>query len=109
VLPEEVTACQPFLRQELKLLTNLKVMVCLGSVALNGLWKTLQASPELQERFGIQAMAKKPAFGHNVTTMMSPKLTLITSYHPSQQNTFTGKLTEPMLDAVFTNAQQACL
>lgn len=104
VLPEEIFNCQPFLRQELALLTKVKVVVCLGSVGLNGFWKSLKTTPQLWDRFSIQAMPKKPAFGHNVVTELSPRLTVITSYHPSQQNTFTGKLTEPMLDAVFTHA-----
>jgi len=108
VLPDEIANCQPFLQQELALLAKLKVFVCLGSVSLNGLWKALQTSQELQRRFNITVMPNKPAFGHNVTIDLSPRLRVITSYHPSQQNTFTGKLTEPMLDAVLTNAQRAC-
>jgi uracil-DNA glycosylase family 4 len=105
VTPQEVAACQPFLQEELRLLSNLKVVVCLGSVALNGVWATLKTTPALQKRFNISALPKKPTFGHNVVTPLSAQLTLITSYHPSQQNTFTGKLTEPMLDAVFTLVQ----
>ncbi len=107
VLPEEIVNCAPFLQQELTLLRNLKVVVCLGSVALNGFWKTLQTSPELQERFGIVSLPKKPAFGHSVVTPIGPQITVITSYHPSQQNTFTGKLTVAILDDVFAKAKSA--
>ncbi len=107
VTSQEVAACQPFLREELRLLSNLKVVICLGSVALNGLWATLKTTPDLWEPFAIDAMPKKPAFGHNVVTPVSNRLTVITSYHPSQQNTFTGKLTEPMLDALFASAKSA--
>ncbi|MFN8615295.1 MAG: uracil-DNA glycosylase [Vampirovibrionales bacterium] len=103
LLPQEIAACQPFLLQELRHLTHLKVVVCLGSVALNGLWRTVCASPQLQQQWGIVAMGPKPRFGHLQVSSLG-EVTLITSYHPSQQNTFTGKLTEPMFEAVFQHA-----
>jgi uracil-DNA glycosylase len=89
-LPTERDACRPFLVQELALLTRAKVMVCLGGFAYEVAWK----------HFGV---AKPPKFGHGVQANASA-MTLLCSFHPSQQNTFTGRLTEPMLDAVFSTA-----
>ncbi len=91
-LPAERDACRPFLEQELALLTRAKVMVCLGGFAYEVAWKY----------FGV---AKPPKFGHGVQAEAGA-ITLLCSFHPSQQNTFTGRLTEPMLDAVFSTAVQ---
>ena len=87
----ERDACVPFLRRELELLTNWKVVIALGG-------------------FGYQVMADvlgvrpRPPFGHGVEVPLAEARTLLGSYHVSQQNTFTGKLTEPMLDSVFRRA-----
>mgnify|MGYP006283903359 FL=1 len=91
-LPEERIACRPFLERELALLSQLRVVVCLGNFAY-------QAATEY---FGIRP---RPKFGHGVE-VTHESLTLICSFHPSQQNTFTGKLTEPMIDAVFARARE---
>jgi uracil-DNA glycosylase family 4 len=91
-LPEERVACRPFLERELALLDELRVVVCLGNFAY-------QAATEY---FGIRP---RPKFGHGVE-VQHDELTLICSFHPSQQNTFTGKLTEPMIDAVFARAKE---
>ncbi len=91
-LPAERDACRPFLDRELALLTRAKVMVCLGGFAYEVAWK----------HFGV---AKPPKFGHGVQANAGA-ITLLCSFHPSQQNTFTGRLTEPMLDAVFSTAVQ---
>jgi uracil-DNA glycosylase len=95
-LPEERASCLPYLVREMRLLTELRVIVALGSFAWDG------ASRALRE-LGI-AVAPKPAFGHLVERRVGP-YTLLGSYHPSQQNTFTGRLTEPMLDAVLARAR----
>lgn len=91
-LPEERLACRPFLERELALLPALRVVVCLGSFAY-------QAAAE---HFGLRP---RPKFGHGVEASVDG-LTLLCSFHPSQQNTFTGKLTEPMIDAVFSRAKE---
>lgn len=90
-LPEERDACRPFLQRELALLTRIKVVVCLGGFAYEA------ACSE----FGVRP---RPKFGHGVEVPTPSGLTLLCSYHPSQQNTFTGRLTEPMLDDVFHRA-----
>ncbi|MFZ4719442.1 MAG: uracil-DNA glycosylase [Ilumatobacteraceae bacterium] len=90
-LPEERDACRPFLERELALLRKLKVVVCLGGFAYE------VACGE----FGVRP---RPKFGHGVTAAAANGLTLLCSFHPSQQNTFTGRLTEPMLDDVFHTA-----
>ncbi|MGB8859633.1 MAG: uracil-DNA glycosylase [Ilumatobacteraceae bacterium] len=90
-LPEERDACRPFLQREMALLTKVKVVVCLGGFAYEA------ACSEF-------ALRPRPKFGHGVEARAPNGLTLLCSYHPSQQNTFTGRLTEPMLDAVFARA-----
>jgi len=87
--PKEIKNCSDFLDQELLLLTHIKTIIALGQIALNGIW------PKISD--GI----KKPKFGHNVKINLKDGKKLILSYHPSQQNTFTGKLTEPMFDKIF--------
>ncbi|MEI7548506.1 MAG: uracil-DNA glycosylase [Actinomycetota bacterium] len=90
-LPEERDMCRPFLQRELGLLTGVRVIVCLGGFAYEA------ACCE----FGVRP---RPKFGHGVEVPVADGRTLLCSYHPSQQNTFTGRLTEPMLDAVFARA-----
>jgi uracil-DNA glycosylase family 4 len=90
-LPEERDACRPFLQREVALLRRMTVVVCLGGFAYEA------ACAE----FGVRP---RPKFGHGVEVSAPNGLTLLCSFHPSQQNTFTGRLTEPMLDAVFTRA-----
>lgn len=89
--PEERDTCRPFLQRELSLLPRLKVVVCLGGFAYQA------ACSE----FGVRP---RPKFGHLVEAAAPNGLTLLCSFHPSQQNTFTGRLTESMLDAVFHRA-----
>ena len=92
---EERDQCLQYLVQELPLLKNVKVIVCLGGFAWDGALRTLAS---LNHR-----PTKKPAFGHGVEAPVGP-FTLLGSYHPSQQNTFTGRLTRKMLDAVMNRA-----
>lgn len=92
-LPEERDACRPFLQRELALLRKVRVVVCLGGFAYEVACGELGVRP-------------RPKFGHGVEVLAPNGLTLLCSYHPSQQNTFTGRLTEPMLDAVFARAAE---
>lgn len=95
--PQERNNCLPYLVSELELLKRVRVIVTLGSFA----WDA--ALRALAER-GHTAKPK-PRFGHLAEAIVGPYV-LLGSYHPSQQNTFTGKLTEPMLDAVFSRARE---
>jgi uracil-DNA glycosylase len=96
-LPDERGNCLPYLVRELRLLTELRVIMPLGAYAWDGTLAALAA-------LGFKP-ARKPAFGHGVEAAIGP-YALIGTYHPSQQNTFTGRLTEPMLDTVLTRARQ---
>ena len=88
---DERDECRAFLRREIDLLANLRVVVCLGNFAYAAIARELGIRP-------------RPKFGHGVEAT-AWDVTVICSFHPSQQNTFTGKLTEPMLDAVFSRAR----
>ena len=91
-LPSERDNCRPFLDRELALLGSARVVVCLGAFAYEAACR----------QFGL---VRPPRFGHGVTAPAKDK-TLLCSFHPSQQNTFTGRLTEPMLDAIFIEANR---
>ncbi|MCW2961601.1 MAG: putative uracil-DNA glycosylase [Thermoleophilia bacterium] len=95
--PEELATCRPYLHRELELLApTLRVVVCLGQIGYHTMWNVLAAA-------GDELPRPRPKFGHGVE-VATPRMTLLCSYHPSQQNTFTGKLTEPMFDAIFERA-----
>jgi uracil-DNA glycosylase len=96
-LPLEFRNCRPYLEAELDLLTNLAVIVCLGRVAVDGVLAALGARGHT---------ATRPVFAHGARHELGRDLpVLIMSYHPSRQNTSTGRLTEPMLDNVFAVAR----
>ena len=100
--PEEMAHCRPYLLDELQLLPNLQVLVALGKIAFDAVVKAYyQDLPDAPSE-----KVTKPKFGHGSEATLPGGVVLIGSYHPSQQNTFTGKLTEPMLDAVFTRARE---
>ncbi len=99
--PEEIRNCRPFLERELELLANLRVVVALGKIAFDNYLDVLKARGVIRSRSGF-------VFGHNVEYRIAPgQPVLISSYHPSQQNTSTGKLTEKMLRDVFRRARRA--
>lgn len=98
VTPEELEQCAPYLARELALLPRLSVVVALGQVAFRAVVRALRAAGRLPDR-------PAPQFGHGAATEGNGLL-LLASYHPSQQNTFTGRLTEPMLDDVFRSARR---
>ena len=93
--PAERDRCLPFLAREMRALTKLRVVVALGAFAWDG---ALRAAAELGHR-----TSPKPRFGHGAEATVGP-YTLLGCFHPSQQNTFTGKLTMPMMDAVLARA-----
>jgi uracil-DNA glycosylase family 4 len=94
--PRERDRCIGFLVRELETLTGVRAIVALGSFAWDGV---LRAATQL----GHAVPKPRPAFGHGARTTIGP-YALLGSYHVSQQNTFTGRLTRPMLDAVFRSA-----
>jgi uracil-DNA glycosylase family 4 len=99
-LPEELRNCRPYLERELELLKDLRVVVALGRIAFDA-YLTI-----LRDRGIIKSRAAFP-FGHHVEYRVAPELpVLLASYHPSQQNTSTGKLTDAMLTAVFRRARK---
>lgn len=98
--PDELAACQPWIERELELLApTLRVAVCLGAIGYTALWRVLQSR-------GDALPVPRPKFGHGVEVALPSGLTLLGCFHPSQQNTFTGRLTAPMLDAVLTRAAE---
>ncbi len=94
----EKETCRPWLIQELQLLTELKAVVALGRFAFDAYLQTRAAA-------GLVNPAPKPTFGHNAAYTLPEGVVLIGSYHPSRQNTNTGKLTEEMFDAVLAKAR----
>ncbi len=88
----ERDTCRPFFEREIEILDPI-VFVALGGFAYQGLCRHLGVAP-------------RPRFGHGVEADAGNDRTIVCSYHVSQQNTFTGRLTEPMLDAVFARARQ---
>ena len=99
-LPEEIRNCRPYLERELDLLREVRVVVALGRIAFDAYLDVLKARGAIRSRAGF-------AFGHDRQFRLGPGLpVLVSSYHPSQQNTSTGKLTEAMLLAVFRRARK---
>jgi len=90
----EFERCRPYLVRELKLMKRVQVVVALGKIAFNSFLKAYQEN-------GGTVPKPRPQFGHAVSVVLPDGLRLICSYHPSQQNTFTGKLTQPMFHRVF--------
>ena len=92
-LPSERDNCLPYAAEELRLLEDVRAIVCLGAFGWDAACRLLGLRP-------------KPKFGHGAEHPLPDGRTLLGTFHPSQQNTFTGKLTEPMIDAVFARARQ---
>jgi uracil-DNA glycosylase family 4 len=92
-LPAERDRCLAYFVRELKLLVHTRVIVCLGGFAWDAALRVLEAG------------RPRPKFGHSAEAEVAG-LTLLGCYHPSQQNTFTGRLTEPMIDAVLARARE---
>lgn len=91
--PQERDTCLPYLARELRLLKDVKVLVTLGKFAYDGLARVL-------------GLRRRPAFGHGVEVPLEDRRVIVCSFHPSQQNTFTGRLTVPMFDAIFRRTRE---
>ena len=98
-LPDEIANCSEYLDREWKLLKHKRIILALGKIA----WDSVLA---LAARNACAIARPRPAFAHAARTQLCPGLALIGSYHVSQQNTFTGKLTEKMFDQVLRTAKQ---
>ncbi|SNR50209.1 uracil-DNA glycosylase [Actinomadura mexicana] len=105
--PLERTTCLPWLAREVEQVApSVRCVVCLGGFAWQGVWPAL-------EQAGYAVPRPRPKFGHGAEAELAPPpsasrrdpVLLLGSYHPSQQNTFTGRVTEDMLDAVFIRAR----
>jgi uracil-DNA glycosylase family 4 len=97
--PEEIAACHAHLVSETAALPNLRVIVCLGRIAFDAAWRLLASR-------GV-TVRPRPTFGHGVVWRAPNGMTIVASYHPSRQNTNTGKLTPRMLATVFKLAHRA--
>lgn len=95
---QEFANCFPYLAREFELLKNVRVLIGLGAIGFDAILKTLQAH-------GITLPKPRPKFGHNALYRIG-EYSLIGTYHPSRQNTNTGRLTAGMFDDVFENARR---
>ncbi|MCJ7438207.1 MAG: uracil-DNA glycosylase, partial [Acidimicrobiia bacterium] len=93
---DERDRCLPFFSSELALLDRVRVIVVLGGFAYQALWRVLGAD-------GVALPRPRPRFAHGLE-VPTARATVLGCFHPSQQNTFTGRLTEPMLDGVLSRA-----
>lgn len=96
-LPEEIENCRPYFLKELDLLNNVKVLIPLGQIALTQTVRSFR-----QKGLDIPSLA----FGHGKVYPLPNGQTIITTYHPSQQNTQTGKLTRPMFHKIFKTVKK---
>ena len=97
--PDEQRNCAPWLDEEIQLLANLRVVVCLGKIAFDGFLNHQMRAGRIASRTGL-------VFGHGAEYELPGGLILLASYHPSLQNTNTGKLTRPMFLEVFMRARK---
>jgi uracil-DNA glycosylase family 4 len=97
--PEELERCRPFLIREIELLHNLRVVVALGRIGFDAVIKAFK-------HLGRVELVERPKFSHGGEWKLNARTTLIASFHPSQQNTFTGRLTRPMFNAIFRRVRE---
>ena len=95
---EEQATCRPYLVREIELLTELRVVVALGAIGWDAALKAFAG-------LGHRSPRPRPRFAHGAEAQIGPYV-LVGTYHPSQQNTFTGRLTPPMLEAVLRRAME---
>jgi uracil-DNA glycosylase family 4 len=96
--PEELENCRPYLVREFQIIDRVSVIIALGQIAF-------QAALRALEILGTPIPSPRPRFGHGASYRLG-EFTLLASYHCSQQNTLTGRLTEPMFHSVFRNARE---
>ncbi|MCP4305887.1 MAG: uracil-DNA glycosylase [bacterium] len=96
---DERDSCSPWFETELDLLVNRSIYICLGQYGYHSLWRYLGSR-------GVELPRPRPKFGHGVEISLPNNVTVLLSFHPSQQNTFTGRLTREMFAAVFERARQ---
>ena len=101
--PAEIAACQPYLEAEWRALPSVSVVVALGRLAFDACWRVLATRGH--------DVRPRPAFAHGAAYEVpvapnAPPLVVLAAFHPSQQNTFTGRLTPPMLAGVFAQARR---
>jgi uracil-DNA glycosylase len=94
----ELDHCREYLAREMEALDRVKVVLALGRIGFEAYWKA-------RRELGRAVAASKPQFGHGSFSLMPEGSYLLASYHPSQQNTSTGKLTPAMWRSVFTTAR----
>lgn len=94
---DEIKNCRPYILTELHLLTKLRVIIGLGKIGFNAAFDCAKEAKITEIHF-------RPKFSHGSIVHLNANVVLIGCFHPSQQNTFTGKLTESMLNTVFTKA-----
>jgi uracil-DNA glycosylase family 4 len=94
----EIANCKPYLLQEINILKNVRVVIGLGRIGFEAALNAYRDAGKIE-------FDRKPSFSHCAVHSLG-HFTFIASYHPSQQNTFTGRLTERMLDRVFTTARK---
>ena len=97
--PEEFEACRFYFRHEMRLLSRIQAVVVLGKIAFDQYLKACRDE-------GLEILSPLPTFSHGASYSLPWDITLICSYHPSQQNTFTGKLTRSMFHQVFATARR---
>jgi uracil-DNA glycosylase len=97
LLPSEILHCRPYLIKEMAMLKQMRVIVGLGRVGFDSAVSALRD-------LGVRRETTRLRFSHGAEYPITATLTLLASFHPSQQNTFTGRLTEPMFDAMFRRA-----
>ena len=102
-LPSERDNCLPYAAEELALIPSARVIVCLGGFAWDAALRIATTGD------GARSLQPRPKFGHMAEFGLPSGRHLLGSYHPSQQNTFTGKLTEEMTDAVFVRASELAI
>ena len=96
---DEQAECAAWLEDEIRAFGDLRAIVALGGIGFDRVVR-------IGRRLGWEIPVPKPKFGHGIELRLTERTALIASYHPSQQNTFTGRLTEVMLDAVFDRARE---